>query len=104
MKQSNGFDARRLRSRGPAKWRWRCGKALALLLGLFGIALAIAAFAALAGHPLAPELAKGGVGITVLQLLLALVALIASLSVWRRCRRRLQPSNDLSLAPHLLKK
>ena len=43
MKLSDGgFDARRLRPRGPATWRWRLVAALAALFAAFGILLAMA--------------------------------------------------------------
>ncbi|MES2818918.1 MAG: hypothetical protein V4812_08060 [Pseudomonadota bacterium] len=103
MKQSDGFDARRLRPPGPAKWRWRWGTLLAALLVLLGTALAFAGAAALSGHPLT-RLAEADGSLSAVLLGLGLVALGLGFWVWRSCRRRLRPSNGLCLAPHLLKK
>lgn len=104
MKQSSGFDARRLRPGGPAKWRWRCAKALAALLMLLGIGLVIVGAAALAGHPLIMSAEAAGLAVGGVQVLLGLLSVVFGRWLWRLCRRRLHPSNDLSLAPHLLKK
>ena len=54
MKLSDdGFDARRLRPRGPGCWRWRFLGALAALFAAFGVLL-IMAGAATAAEPLRP--------------------------------------------------
>lgn len=102
MKQSGGFDARRLRPPGPAKWRWRAGLLLALLFILAALALAISGSAALVGHPPMPSLA--GSGAAIVQLASALLSLGLGLKLWRTCKRRLHPTYDLCLSPHLLKK
>ena len=51
MKLSDGFDARRLRPRGPGSWRWRFAAALAALLAGVGVLLAMAGAATLLGRP-----------------------------------------------------
>ncbi|HLD65635.1 MAG TPA: hypothetical protein VJA19_06310 [Pseudomonas sp.] len=102
MKQSGGFDARRLRPPGPAKWRWRGGMLLALLLILTALALAVSGSAALFGHPPMPSMA--GTGAATVQLATALLAFGLGIKLWRTCRRRLHPTYDLCLSPHLLKK
>lgn len=102
MKQSGGFDARRLRPPEPAKWRWRVGMLLALLLVLTAVTLMITGIAALFGHPPMPSMA--GTGAATVQLIIALPSLGLGIKLWRVCRRRLHPSYDLCLSPHLLKK
>ncbi|MBA4682152.1 MAG: hypothetical protein H2075_05180, partial [Pseudomonas sp.] len=50
MKLSDDFDARRLRPRRPKNWRLRIGAGLGALLAAFGILLAMAGVASLAGR------------------------------------------------------
>lgn len=50
MKLSDDFDARRLRPRQPRNWRLRIGGGLGALLAAFGILLAMAGVASLAGR------------------------------------------------------
>ena len=102
MKQSGGFDARRLRPPGPAKWRWRAGMLLALLLILAALALAVTGTAALFGQALMTGMT--GIGAAAAQWGLALLALGLGIKLWRTCWRRLHPTYDLCLSPHLLKK
>ena len=99
MKLSDdGFDARRLRPRGPGCWRWRFLGALAALSAAFGVLLIMAGAATLLGRP--PALAA------ITLLLFGLFLLWGGINVWRRCRRRMrrQHGNELSLSPQLLKK
>lgn len=56
MKLSDGFDARRLRPKGPSNWRLRFGAALAALLATLGVLLSMAGAASLLGRP--PALAS----------------------------------------------
>ena len=104
MKLSDGFDARRLRPRGPGSWRWRFAAALSALFAMLGILLAMAGAATLLGRP--PAL--GGLNDTptsaTVILVLGLFLLWLGVIAWRRCRRRLRRPSDLSLAPHLMKK
>lgn len=104
MKLSDGFDARRLRPKGPCRWRWRFGAALGALFAGFGVLLGMAGAAALLGHSssLGPLSATpvNGAGLLVLGVAL----LWAGVRAWRACRRRGRQRSDLSLAPHLMKK
>ncbi|HSC84889.1 MAG TPA: hypothetical protein VLC30_14835 [Pseudomonas sp.] len=105
MKLSDGFDARRLRSRGPATWRWRFLAALAALSAAFGVLLAMAGTATLIGHPPALGPLNDSVGAAIALVLFGLFLLWAGVTVWRHSRRRLRRnSGDLSLSPRLLKK
>lgn len=102
MKQSGGFDARRLRPPEPAKWRWRAGMLLALLLILAALALMVTGTAALFGQALVTG--SAGSGAAAAQWGMALLSFGLGLKLWRTCKRRLHPSYDLCLSPHLLKK
>ena len=42
MKVSDGFDARRLRPKGPGSWGMRLGAGMAALLATFGVLLTMA--------------------------------------------------------------
>ena len=77
MKISDGFDARRLRPKGPSNWRLRLGVAFAALLALCGLLLSLA----------------GG-----------LLILWLGIWWWRRCRRRMHQPLSLNIASHLMKK
>ncbi|PTU77392.1 hypothetical protein DBO86_19980 [Pseudomonas indoloxydans] len=103
MKLSDDFDARRLRPRPPKNWRLRIGAGLGALLAAFGILLAMAGVASLAGRaPVLGTLNDSTGEATVL--LLGLFLLWAGIAFWRRCRRRLRRPSDLSLSPSLMKK
>ncbi len=104
MKKSGGFDARRLRPRGPRNWRWRFGAALSALFATLGVLLAMAGAATLFGRP--PALGSLNATPTAAGILLVagLLLLWFGVIAWRRCRRRLRRPSDLSLAPHLMKK
>lgn len=106
MKQSTGFDARRLRPRGPASWRWRFLAALAALFAGLGVLLLLAGSATLLGRPPALGPLNDSLGAAISLLLFGLFLLWGGVSVWRRCRRRLsrRTGNALSLSPRLLKK
>lgn len=107
MKLSDdGFDARRLRPRGPACWRWRFLGALAALGAACGVLLGMAGAATLLGHPPALGPLNDSVGAAVVLLLFGLLLLWGGVNVWRRCRRRMrrQTDNELNLSPQLLKK
>ncbi|OAE14610.1 hypothetical protein A2T76_24545 [Pseudomonas brenneri] len=104
MKISDGFDARRLRPKGPSNWRLRLGVAFAALLALFGLLLSLAGAAALLGH--SPALGELNTSPGGAALLLAGGLLILSLGIWwwRRCRRRMHQPLSLNIASHLMKK
>ncbi len=105
MKLSDGFDARRLRPRGPATWRWRFVAALAALFAAFGVLLAMAGAASLLGRPPALGPLNDSIGAAISLVLGGLLLLWGGVSIWRRSRRRLRRNNgDLSLSPRLLKK
>lgn len=106
MKLSDGgFDARRLRPRGPATWRWRLVAALAALFAAFGILLAMAGAATLLGRPPALGPLNDSIGAAISLLVVGVLLLWGGVDIWRRSRRRLRRnSGDLSLSPRLLKK
>ncbi|ALH99926.1 hypothetical protein C1Y08_19075 [Pseudomonas sp. FW306-02-F02-AA] len=104
MKKSDGFDARRLRPKGPRNWRYRFGAAFSALLATLGVLLALAGAASLLGHPPAlGELNTSRAGAAVV-LALGLLLLYVGVALWRRCRRRMRQPRELNLAPHLMKK
>lgn len=104
MKLSDGFDARRLRPRGPGNWRMRFAAILAALFAAVGVLLTMAGAASLLGR--APSLGalNDSTAAATTLLVLGLLLLWAGIAVWRMCRRRLRRPSDLSMAPHLLKK
>jgi threonine/homoserine/homoserine lactone efflux protein len=107
MKLSDhGFDARRLRPRGPSCWRWRFLGALAALFAAFGVLLGMAGAATLLGRPPALGPLNDSLGAAIVLLLCGLFLLWGGISAWRRCRLRMrrQYGNELSLSPRLLKK
>ena len=104
MKLSDGFDARRLRPKGPRNWRLRLGAAFSALLATFGVLLAMAGAASLLGRPPAlGELNASPAGSAVI-LVVGLLLLYAGVGLWRRCRRRMRQPQTLNIAPHLMKK
>lgn len=104
MKISDGFDARRLRPKGPSNWRLRLGAFFAALLSLCGLLLTLAAAASLLGHlPALAELNASPAGSAVL-LLIGLLTLWLGVWLWRRCRRRMHEPLALNIASHLMKK
>lgn len=104
MKLSDGFDARRLRPRGPRHWRLRLGAGLAALFATLGVLLAMAGAATLLGRPPAVGTFNESPGAGAVVLGIGLVLLWAGIRVWRLCRRRLRQPSDLSLSPGLMKK
>jgi len=104
MKISDGFDARRLRPKGPRNWRLRFGAAFSVLLATFGVLLALAGAASLLGHPpVLRELNASPLGSSVI-LAAGLLLLYVGIRLWRRCRRRMRQPLALNMAPHLMKK
>ncbi|MCO6057466.1 hypothetical protein NG726_12385 [Pseudomonas sp. MOB-449] len=104
MKFSDGFNARRLRSRRPGNWRWRFAAALAALCAGFGVMLAMAGSATLLGRPPAFGPLNDSTGAAIVLLLFGLLFLWIGVLGWRLCRRRSRRRNDLSMSPHLMKK
>ncbi|MDH4872860.1 hypothetical protein [Pseudomonas sp. BN515] len=104
MKLSDGFDARRLRPRGPGSWRWRFAAALAALFAGFGVLLAMAGAATLLGRPPALGPLNDSTGAAIVLLLFGLLFLWIGVLGWRLCRRRSRHRNGLSMSPHLMKK
>lgn len=105
MKQSDGFDARRLRPRGSGHWRLRVAAALAALFAIFGILLAMAGAATLLGRPPALGNLNDSTSDASILLALGLILLWGGTVGWRKCRRRMrQRSADLAMSPHLMKK
>ncbi|VVN05197.1 hypothetical protein PS645_03499 [Pseudomonas fluorescens] len=104
MKLSDGFDARRLRPKGPSNWRLRFGAAFAALLATCGVLLAMAGAASLLGRPPAlGELNASPLGSSII-LAVGLLLLYIGVWLWRRCRRRARQSRALNMSPHLMKK
>ncbi|WLG94489.1 hypothetical protein J3P84_19655 [Pseudomonas sp. Z1-29] len=104
MKLSDGFDARRLRPKGPSNWRFRIGAGIAALLATLGVLLAMAGAASLLGRPPAlGELNATPLGSAII-LAIGLLVLLLGIWLWRRCRRRARQSLELAMAPHLMKK
>ncbi|WP_339485349.1 hypothetical protein [Pseudomonas sp. EL_65y_Pfl2_R95] len=104
MKQSDGFDPRRLRQREPGNWRMRFATAFAALCVAAGLLLATAGAAALLGRPSAlGSLNDSSTGSAVL-LVVGLLLLWLGVALWRMCRRRARRPNDLSMPRHLMKK
>lgn len=104
MKLSDGFDARRLRSRNSSNWRLRLGAGLAALFAILGVLLSMAGTATLLGQPVALGPLNESPGAAGLFIVIGLLLLCAGVMLWRRCRRRLRRHSDLSMAPHLMKK
>ncbi|WP_068827734.1 hypothetical protein [Pseudomonas sp. BMS12] len=107
MKWSDdGFNARRLRPRGPSCWHWRLLAAIAALFAAGGVLLSMAGAATLLGRPPALGPLNDSVGAAIVLLLFGLFLLWGGINVWRRCRRRLRRGHGdgLSLSPRLLKK
>ncbi|WP_417662309.1 hypothetical protein [Pseudomonas sp.] len=104
MKQSDGFNARRLRPREPGNWRMRFALALAALFAAAGVLLAMAGAATLLGRPQALDSLNGSPAGSAVLIVIGLLLLWLGISLWRTCRRRLRGSGDLSMSRHLMKK
>ncbi len=104
MKISDGFDARRLRPKGPSTWRSRLSAAIAALLATLGVLLAMAGAASLLGHaPALGDLNATSAGSAVV-LVVGILTLWFGVWLWRRSRRRMRRGHGLNMAPHLMKK
>ena len=99
MKLSDGFDARRLRTRGPGRWRCRIALAGAAVLACLGILLSMAGIAGLLGHRPTPPLDGSPLALLSVGLLLLWLGILA----WRICRARQRRQGSLSIARHLMK-
>lgn len=104
MKISDGFDARRLRPKGPRHWRLRLTAGFAALLALAGLVVAVAGAAGLFGHAQALGELNASPGGAAVLVVTGLLVLWLGVWLWRRCRRRLRQPSSLNLASHLLKK
>ncbi|KAA0947454.1 hypothetical protein FQ186_04850 [Pseudomonas sp. ANT_H14] len=104
MKISDGFDARRLRPKGPSNWRLRLGAGFAALLTMLGVLLAMAGAASLLGHSPALGELNASPGGSAVVLVIGLLILWVGVWLWRRCRRRMRQPLELSIASHLMKK
>lgn len=104
MKVSDGFDARRLRSKGPGNWAMRLASAFAALLATFGVLLTMAGVSSLVGRPAA----LGELNATPLGAAFVvgggLLALYFGIWLWRRSRLRMRRRSGLSMSAHLMKK
>lgn len=104
MKLTDNFDARRLRPREPRRWRSRFGLFLALLLIIFGVALALVGGASLAALEQLPADLRFDHETAIVSLLLGLALFWAGLLLRRRIRRRLYGPTGISLSPRLRRK
>jgi len=103
MKHTNGFDARRLRPRGPNSWRLRIVIAFGVLPAVAGLLLALFAAASLIGNPQSLGLiAERDTGIALL--VIGIVLFLAGFLLCRSARRRLRGSGDLSMSRDLMRK
>lgn len=104
MKVSDGFDARRLRPKGPGSWGVRIGSAIAALLATFGVLLTMAGVSSLVGRPqVLGELNASPLG-AALVVVAGLLVLYAGIWLWRRCRISRRRQSGLNMSPHLMKK
>ncbi len=101
MKLSDDFDARRLRPRSPRRWPLCLAACLALMCLLAGLASLFTAAISLWHNPLALAEPTGAAAVLA-PAGLALLGL--GILGWRQCRRRLRRPDELSMAPHLLKR
>ncbi|KGS14054.1 MULTISPECIES: hypothetical protein [Pseudomonas syringae group] len=103
MKTSDGFNARRLRNKGPGNWGKRIGMLIALMLAVVGLVLTFAGASSLIGHPqMLGELnaSPGGAAFVAIS---GLLVFYLGIWLWRRCRRQ-RGSSGLSISAHLMKK
>ncbi len=104
MKVSDGFDARRLRPKGPGSWGMRLGAGLAALLATLGVLLTMAGVSSLIGRPPAlGELNASPLGAAFV-VAGGLLVLYMGIWLWRRCRLRMRRKSGLNMSPHLMKK
>jgi threonine/homoserine/homoserine lactone efflux protein len=104
MKVSDGFDARRLRPKGPGSWGVRIGSAIAALLATFGVLLTMAGVSSLIGRPqVLGELNASPLG-AALVVAGGLLLLYIGIWLWRRCRLSKRRKSGLNMSPHLMKK
>ncbi|MFV0455878.1 MAG: hypothetical protein ACK5NQ_12970 [Pseudomonas sp.] len=103
MKHTDGFDARRLRSRRPRSWRLRIVFAAGVLLTIAGALLALFAATSLLGSPqLAELMIERDTGVALL--LVGIGLFLIGLLLGRSARRRLRTSSDLSMSRHLMRR
>ena len=104
MKISDGFDARRLRPKGPSNWRLRLVAGFAALLAIVGLLLAGAGGAGFFGHSPALGELNASPGGSAILLVIGLLVLWLGVWLWRRSRRRMRQPLLLNIASHLMKK
>ncbi|PNA25277.1 hypothetical protein [Pseudomonas sp. MPR-ANB1] len=104
MKISDGFDARRLRPKGPSNWRLRLVAGIAALLAVVGVLLAVAGGAGLSGHSPALGELNASPGGSAILVVVGLLVLWFGVWLWRRSRRRMRQPLSLNIASHLIKK
>ncbi|OUM06522.1 hypothetical protein BW686_15620 [Pseudomonas syringae] len=103
MKTSDGFNARRLRSKGRGNWGKRIGMLIALMMAAAGLLLTFAGASSLIGHPqMLSELnaSPGGAAFVAVS---GLLVFYLGIRLWRRCRRQ-HSASGLSISAHLMKK
>ncbi|TFY93203.1 hypothetical protein DYL61_15420 [Pseudomonas nabeulensis] len=104
MKISDGFDARRLRPKGPSNWRLRLVAGFALLLAIIGLLLAGAGGAGLFGHSPALGELNASPGGSAILLVIGLLVVWMGVALWRRSRRKMRQPLSLNISAHLMKK
>ena len=104
MKISDGFDARRLRPKGPSNWRLRLVAGIAALLAVVGLLLTGAGGAGLFGRSPALGELNASPGGSALLLGIGVLVLWLGVWLWRRSRRKMRQPLSLNIAAHLMKK
>jgi len=104
MKISDGFDARRLRPKGPSNGRLRLVAGIAALLAIVGVLLAGAGGAGLFGHSPALGELNTSTGGSAIPWVIGLRVLGLGVWLWRRSRRKMRQPLSLNIASHLMKK
>lgn len=103
MKHTDGFDARRLRTRGPKRWGLRIVMAFGVLMVIAGALGALFATASLFGVPQIAELmVERDAGLALLAMSIGLF--LIGLLLCRSARRRSRGSGDLSMSRHLMRR
>ena len=104
MKISDGFDARRLRPKGPSNWRLLLEAFMAAYLAIVGMLLAGAGCAGLFGRSPALGELNASPGGSAILLVIGVLVLWLGVWLWRRSRRRMRQPLSLNIASHLMKK
>lgn len=104
MKLSDDFDSRRLRPRKPHAWRRGIAVFISIILFLNGLLCIVAGSAAVLGKQLIADVSIIEPSAGAVLLVLGLILFGIGMLIWRTVRRRTRYTNELSLAPELMKK